>query len=86
MNKIFLDVRSSNDFKIDGIEESINIPHNTIINNLEKIPKDSRVFVYCNSGETSNLISSVLEKLGYDVVNIKTIKAARNIINAKSKT
>lgn len=83
MNKIFLDIRNNNDFKIDGIKGSINIPHNTIINNLEKIPKDSRIFVYCCSGKASRFISNVLKKLGYDVVNIKTIKAARSIANAK---
>jgi len=77
--KVFLDVRSQEEFSKDGIDGSINIPHYTIMNNLHKLPEDREILVYCNSGAHADLVTRVLDRLGFNVTNIKTINHAMNM-------
>jgi rhodanese-related sulfurtransferase len=79
MNKAFLDVRSKDEFFIDGIEGSLNIPHTEIMNSLDLIPDDREILVYCQTGNRSNIVSRVLERLGFNAVDIKTIRCATSM-------
>ena len=79
-DRLFLDVRSPQEFLEGSLDESLNIPHNVIMNNLQYIPDDREILVYCGSGEISNIISLVLQKLGYDAKNIGTVQRARDIL------
>jgi rhodanese-related sulfurtransferase len=85
MNKIFLDVRSEEEFKENGIEGSLNIPHTILLNNLHKIPKNSEVFLYCRSGKRAGIIEKVLEALEYNVTNIETVENAVVKYNEEEK-
>ena len=76
MKQVFLDVRHPDEFINDGITNSINIPHYTIMNNLSRLSEDSEIFVYCQTGVRAELISKILERLGFNVTNIKTINHA----------
>ena len=77
--KVFLDVRLQEEFSKDGLDGSINIPHYTIMNNLHKLPEDREILVYCNSGTRADLVTRVLDRLGFNVTNIKTINHAMNM-------
>ena len=78
MKQVFLDVRRPDEFSNDGISGSINIPHYTIMNNLSQLSEDSEIFVYCQTGVHAELITKILESLGFSVTNIKTINHAIN--------
>jgi len=81
--KVFLDVRSQEEFIKDGIDGSINIPHYTIMNNLHKLPEDREILIYCNSGIHASLIAKVLDRLGFNTTNIKTLNFARSMFHDK---
>ncbi|ENN95570.1 methyl-accepting chemotaxis sensory transducer [Methanocaldococcus villosus KIN24-T80] len=53
------------------IPNSIYIPINELKNNLDKIPKDKKIVVYCNMGFTSPSAYWLLKKEGYDVYNME---------------
>ncbi|WP_456400426.1 rhodanese-like domain-containing protein [Persephonella sp.] len=70
--KIFLlDVRTLEEFENDGhIPGAVLIPIDDLPNQIDKIPKDKKVIVYCRSGMRSASASRLLSKLGYEVYNI----------------
>ena len=82
-NKVFLDVSGREEFLDNDVPGSISIPHYMITDNLDKIPMDSEILIYCVSGRRSNIISKVLEKLGYNVKDIKTASAAKILMQGK---
>ena len=53
--------------KIDG---SINIPLDSLRGNLEALPKDKPVYVYCHSGFRSYLACRILAGNGFDCYNL----------------
>lgn len=85
MNEVFLDVRSREEFLKDGIDSTLNIPHTEIMNSLNLLPDDREIFVYCQTGIRSNVITRVLERLGFNAVDIKTINAANNMWKHESR-
>jgi len=82
-NKVFLDVSGREEFIDNDVPGSISIPHYMITDNLDKIPMDSEILIYCVSGRRSKIISKVLEKLGYKVKDIKTARAAKILMQGK---
>lgn len=68
---ILVDVRPEEQVKEQGmIEGAINIPFNKIEENLDKLPKDKTIALYCNTGTKSVEAAKKLEELGYEnVVN-----------------
>lgn len=68
---VLVDVREEKQAEDEGmIEGAINIPLNTIEANLDKLPKDKTIALYCNSGTKSSEVAKKLERLGYtNVVN-----------------
>jgi phage shock protein E len=79
-DRLFLDVRSPQEFLGNGLEDSLNIPHDMIMNNLQYIPDDREVLIYCRSGKRAGIITKVLKQLGYDVKNIGTVERAEDIL------
>jgi len=65
-----IDVRETSEFAGGHIEGAINIPLRELGANLDKIPTDRQVFVYCSSGYRAALAGSSLQMLGYDNVLI----------------
>lgn len=37
---------------------------------METLPKDETIAVYCNTGKRSAMAQEILEKLGYNVINL----------------
>ena len=63
-----IDVREVGEYEEGHIADAINIPLRTLTQNLELIPTDRQVFVYCKSGYRAALAGSSLQMLGYDNV------------------
>lgn len=65
---LVIDVRETNEYTEGHIPGAINIPLRTITQNLDKIPADQPVFVYCGSGLRSGTALTALGLLGFDNV------------------
>jgi len=63
-----IDVREVGEYEEGHIEGAVNIPLRTLTQNLDKIPTDRQVLVYCKSGYRAALGTSSLRLLGYDNV------------------
>ena len=68
---VVVDVREEKQVEEEGmIEGAINVPFNAVKENLDKLPKDKTIALYCNSGTKSGEVAKELEGLGYkSVVN-----------------
>lgn len=52
------------------IAGAINVPFDAVEANLDKLPKDKTIALYCNTGTKTVEVAQALEKLGYtNVVN-----------------
>lgn len=66
-----IDIRSIEKYNSSHINTSINIPYNNLILYPEKyLNKNDSYYVYCQHGKTSVKVSILLNKLGYDVINV----------------
>lgn len=66
---VLVDVRESAEYRVGHIPNAINIPLRTLTKNLDKIPSDRPVILYCSSGYRSAMGVMTLHLLGYG--NIK---------------
>jgi rhodanese-related sulfurtransferase len=67
-NVFLVDVREPFEYTSGHIDDAINIPLRTLVQNLDKIPKKQPVVVYCSSGYRSAMAVMSLHLLGYDNV------------------
>ena len=66
----FLDARLPEEMGLGMIDGSINIPLQKIRSQVNEIPKDKPVLVYCQSGQRSYFVARALKQLGFDVYNL----------------
>lgn len=66
-NIILLDVRSSQEFEENHLEDAINIPVFDLEENAEKVLKDKEqiIIAYCSTGHRSRRAKEILETLKY---------------------
>ena len=70
-NGAFLvDVRETEEYAEGHILDAINVPLRTLAQNLDQIPTDQPVIVYCGSGHRAALATTALQSMGYD--NVKS--------------
>jgi rhodanese-related sulfurtransferase len=65
---IIIDVRESNEYDRGHVEGAINIPASKLSpdnQQLQKIPKDEELILYCVTGSRSNLAINILRDMGY---------------------
>ena len=70
---ILLDVRTTEEFKQEHLENAINIHVKRLekyISKLDKM-KDKQIYVYCRSGNRSVKASRILKKRNFTPINIK---------------
>lgn len=66
---IIVDVRSKEEFSIDHVKGSINIPLDVLPLNLSKLGgKEKCIIACCASGNRSGIAKNALESLGYTCV------------------
>ena len=65
-----LDVRTKTEIARGMIDGFINIPLDTLRDNLGKLPKDKPVYVHCHSGLRSYIACRILSGYGYDCYNL----------------
>ena len=68
---LIVDLRRPEDYATGHIKGAINIFWLDMMKNLDKLPKDKRILVYCYVGHTSSQVLVLLRLLGYDVVSLK---------------
>lgn len=73
MKKINLDVRTNHEYLRDGIRGSLNIPHDEIEQNLNKLDHNTEYQVYCESGGRAGMVVAFLQSRGYKVKNIGSV-------------
>lgn len=70
-NKI-IDVREPHEYIRKHIAGAVNIPLSQLTQRMEEIPKNSTVFLYCQSGMRSKQAAKQLSRSGYtNLVNLK---------------
>lgn len=80
-----VDLREPDELIIDSIPGAINIPFSRFATDLDQVPKDRPVYVYCTHGDFSEQVAEILADRGYDVTNVdggyRAIQAARKAQN-----
>jgi peroxiredoxin family protein/rhodanese-related sulfurtransferase/TusA-related sulfurtransferase len=69
-NVAIVDVRLPEELGLGVIDGSVNIPLQNIRQQLNEIPKDKPVLVYCQTGQRSYFASRALNQLGFDAYNL----------------
>lgn len=71
LNRITLiDVRTAEEHNLGAISGSINIPLDSLRDNLSRIPQDKPVVAYCAVGLRGYVAARLLMQYGYDVLNL----------------
>ena len=79
---VILDVRTKGEYSGGHIRGSINIPLDTLSNNLNKLKKDKPIITCCASGMRSASAKSILKSHGFkDVYNGGGWSSLNNKIN-----
>ncbi len=63
---LVIDVRQPAEYEEAHIPGAVNIPLRELAANVDKIPTDRQVFVYCKSGYRAAVANSSLRMMGYD--------------------
>ncbi len=66
-----LDVRRATEFAVSHLPGAINVAHTRLASRLDEVPKDHHLVINCRTGERSARASSYLQRLGYEVTNLK---------------
>ena len=67
---LIIDLRSAEDYGKGHVKGAVNIPLAQLPQNLDKMPMDKTLMLYCYSGQTSSMTMVPLKFLGYKVVSI----------------
>jgi rhodanese-related sulfurtransferase len=65
---VLIDVRELSEYRLGYIPNAINIPLRTLVQNLDRIPRDRPVVMYCASGYRSAMGVMTLHLLSYEKV------------------
>jgi rhodanese-related sulfurtransferase len=61
---LVVDVRAPGEWQASHIEQAVNLPLSRLTQELERVPGDRPVVVYCASGYRSSIAASVLRRAG----------------------
>jgi sulfur-carrier protein adenylyltransferase/sulfurtransferase len=63
---LLLDVREPHEYALSDLPGAIKVPLQTLPKNLEKVPRDRELVVYCRSGGRSANAVQFLRQMGYE--------------------
>ena len=63
-----LDVRQGNEREESSIPGSLHVPIHEVLERMDELPKDTRLWVHCASGFRASIAVSLLHRAGFDVV------------------
>lgn len=73
MERLIIDVREPYEYERGHVDGAINIPPAVLMDSppqLEGIPKDIQIILYCHSGSRSQVSKNILEDKGFtNVIN-----------------
>ncbi|MDX8382927.1 MAG: rhodanese-like domain-containing protein [Ghiorsea sp.] len=73
---VFLDVRTQGEYDAGHVPGALHIPIQSLAMRLNEVPKDKRLYVYCESGVRSTKASKLLAAHGFSQVeNVKASMA-----------
>ena len=64
----FVDVRTAAEYKAGHADRAINIPLDTLEQNLDRIEKNEPVYMICETGRRSKEASEILARNGYTMI------------------
>ncbi|MDO3382305.1 rhodanese-like domain-containing protein [Gilvimarinus algae] len=88
-NRVWLDVRSAEEFAAGHLEGAINIPHGEVVAGVQalNIDKDTPLVLYCRSGRRAQMALEALQKAGYqNLVNAEDEEGARALKAADAQS
>lgn len=68
MDKIIVDVREPFEFMMGHVKGALNIPPSKLMagaKQLQDVPKDAEIILYCRTGSRSSASMSILKQMGY---------------------
>lgn len=68
ISKVIIDVREPEEYITGHVEGAINIPPRQLMEDtpeLDNVPKDAQIILYCRSGSRSNVAMQILQAKGF---------------------
>ena len=86
MKCVVIDVRDPDEYMSEHVKDAVNIPLDRLMEGateLENIPKETSLIVYCQSGGRANVAQDILKNFGFtDIVNgINKANVESNLLN-----
>ena len=63
-----LDVRGASEYRAGHLVGALNVAHTRLLDRLDEVPEDGRIYVHCRRGARAAVSSALLEREGRDVV------------------
>ena len=67
---LIIDMRAPEDYAKGHVKGAVNLPIGAFAANLDKLPADKTLLLYCYTGQTSALAMAPLKALGYKAISI----------------
>ncbi|MDR1747711.1 MAG: FAD-dependent oxidoreductase [Spirochaetaceae bacterium] len=68
--ELILDIRNAEEYRWGHIEGAVNMPLDTLRENLDKLDKNRILYAYCQSGARCNIAVQLLRQYGFKVKNL----------------
>ncbi len=70
---LIIDVRTLDEYQREHVRTALNIPYNEIVNRIAAVAPDrnSRIVLYCRSGNRSSIAEQALRQIGYRQIENK---------------
>lgn len=66
---LLVDIRAKEDYDKGHLPGAVNIPFGTIGQNLDRLPTNKQIMLYCYSGQTSGLAVAATKLLGFNAIS-----------------
>ncbi|MCL0058769.1 rhodanese-like domain-containing protein [Dehalococcoidia bacterium] len=66
-----LDIRRAEDFAAGHVIGAVNLPGFSVLVNLDRLPADETIYLYCYSGQSTGQIVALLNIAGFDAKSVR---------------